>query len=808
MNEAETRAEHIDPALAAAGWGVVEGSRIRREYPITLGRIEAQGRRGKPLTADYVLEYRNTQLAIVEAKAWDELVTEGVAQAKNYAVKMAVRFTYSTNGQGIYAIDMQTGKEGEAVRYPSPDELWAMTFPVDNAWRDRFAAIPYPDKSGSWTLRYYQQIAVERVLEAIADKRDRILLTLATGTGKTSIAFQIAWKLFNARWNLKDWKNGTEPSRRPRILFLADRNNLADQAFNDFTSFTAFAEDALARIKPESIKKKGQVPKNASVFFTIFQTFMSGPLKDGKPSPYFGEYPPDFFDFIVIDECHRGGANDEGNWRAIMEYFSPAVQLGLTATPRRVENRDTYAYFGEPVYVYSLKEGINDGYLTPFRVKQIATTLDEYVYTPDDQVVEGEIEEGRRYEEKDFNKIIEIKEREAHRVKLFLEQIDQREKTLVFCATQIHALAVRDLINQLKTSSNPNYCQRVTANDGALGEQFLRDFQDNEKTIPTILTTSQKLSTGVDARNVRNIVLMRPINSMIEFKQIIGRGTRLYEGKDYFTIYDFVKAYRHFSDPEWDGEPLEPEPCSTCGYYPCQCEKPEPQPCPECGKRPCECPKEPCPDCGQRPCVCKRRKQTRVRLADGKERNIQHMMATTFWHPDGTPMSAKQFMELLFGKLPEFFRDEDELRALWSQPDTRRKLLDGLAEKGFGHEQLAEMQRIIDADKSDLFDVLAYVAYALSPITREERATRARAAIADNYSSKQRAFLEFVLGHYVSEGVEELDPSKLTPLLRLRYHNSIADAVFDLGRAEEISSMFAGFQRYLYESNGPGTQVQ
>jgi type I restriction enzyme, R subunit len=303
-------------------------------------------------------------------------------------------------------------------------------------------------------------------------------------------------------------------------------------------------------------------------------------------------------------------------------------------------------------------------------------------------------------------------------------------------------------------------------------------------------------------------VLMRPINSMIEFKQIIGRGTRLYEGKDYFTIYDFVKAYRHFNDPEWDGEPLEPEPCSTCGYYPCQCEKPEPQPCPECGKRPCECPKEPCPDCGQHPCVCKRRQRTRVRLADGKERNIQHMMATTFWHPDGTPMSAKQFMELLFGKLPEFFKDEDELRALWSQPDTRRRLLDGLAEKGFGHEQLAEMQRIIDADKSDLFDVLAYVAYALSPITREERATRARTAIADNYSSKQRAFLEFVLGHYVSEGVEELDPSKLTPLLRLRYHNSIADAVFDLGQAEEISSMFAGFQRYLYESDGPGTQVQ
>ena len=236
------------------------------------------------------------------------------------------------------------------------------------------------------------------------------------------------------------------------------------------------------------------------------------------------------------------------------------MQLGLTATPKRKDNVDTYAYFGEPVYIYSLKDGINDGFLTPFKVKQISTTLDEYVYTPDDKLVEGEIETGKRYTEADFNKIIEIKEREAHRVKMFMEQINQSEKTLVFCATQDHALAVRDLINQMKTSKDPNYCQRVTANDGALGEQHLRDFQDNEKTIPTILTTSQKLSTGVDARNIRNIVLMRPINSMIEFKQIIGRGTRLYDGKDYFTIYDFVKAHHHFNDPEWDGEPLEPEP--------------------------------------------------------------------------------------------------------------------------------------------------------------------------------------------------------------------------------------------------------
>jgi type I restriction enzyme R subunit len=789
LNEAETRAEHIDPALKAAGWGVVEGSRVRREH-ITPGRIEASGRRGKAEIADYVLVFRNHKLAVIEAKTWDKNYTEGLAQAKAYSAKLGARFAYSTNGQAIYSVDLFAGTEGDVTSYPSPEELWKLTFAEANAWRDRFAAVPFEDKGGSHPSRYYQDIAIERVLEAIAANQSRILLTLATGTGKTFIAFQIAWKLFHSRWNLS-----REPTRRPRILFLADRNILANQAYNQFS---AFPEDALVRIAPDDIRKKGRVPKNGSIFFTIFQTFMSGPPKDGRPSPYFGEYPPDFFDFIVIDECHRGGANDESNWRGIMDYFTPAVQLGLTATPKRKDNVDTYKYFGEPVYIYSLKEGINDGFLTPFKVKQISTTLDEYVYTPDDQLIEGEIESGKRYTETDFNKIIEIKEREAHRVKLFMEQINQNEKTLVFCATQDHALAVRDLVNQMKTSKDPNYCARVTADDGERGEQFLRDFQDNEKTIPTILTTSQKLSTGVDARNIRNIVLMRPINSMIEFKQIIGRGTRLYDGKDYFSIYDFVKAHHHFSDPEWDGEPIEEETCSKCGTRPCVCEVTPPQPCSVCGQGPCACVKEPCEICGELVCVCKKKKKVKVKLADGKDRTIQHMIATTFWHHDGTPMSAQQFLELLFGRLPEFFKNEAELRALWSAPDTRAGLLQGLAEKGFGREQMAEMQKIIDAEKSDLFDVLAHVAYALPPLSREERAAKAKVEISTRFNSKQQVFLDFVLSHYVSVGVEELDQEKLTPLLQLKY-GAIADAVSDLGRPDEIGKVFAGFQKYLYQ---------
>lgn len=793
MNESETRAELIDPALKVAGWGVIEGSRVRREYRITAGRLEGRGRRGKADIADYVLEYRNTKLAVIEAKADTEEVSEGVGQAKDYAGKLAIRHTYATNGHGIYAIDMQTGKEGVVTAYPTPEELWAMTFAQADAWRDRFAEVAYEDKGGSHPGRYYQDIAIERVLQALAAKRNRILLTLATGTGKTFIAFQIAWKLFQSRWNLSG-----EPTRRPRILFLADRNILANQAYNAFSAFEDSNPGSCVRIKPEDIRKQGKVPKNGSVFFTIFQTFMSGTDGDGKPAPYFGEYPPDFFDFIIIDECHRGGADDESNWRGILEYFTPAVQLGLTATPKRKDNADTYRYFGEPVFIYSLKQGINDGFLTPFKVRQIQTTLDQYIYTVDDTVLEGEIEEGKLYEEGEFNRTIQIEARERKRVMLFMEEINQGEKTIVFCANQGHALLVRDLINQVKKSKDPNYCQRVTANDGELGEQHLRDFQDNEKTIPTILTTSQKLSTGVDARNIRNIVLMRRVNSMIEFKQIIGRGTRLHEGKDYFTIYDFVKAHHHFSDPEWDGEPVEPEekqPCKACGKKPCECVK---APCPKCGQSPCECPPEPCDRCGQRPCICK--KKAKVKLSDGKERSIQHMTLTSYWHPDGTPITCQQFMELLFGKLPEFFQDEDQLRTIWSLPDTRKKLLQGLAEKGFGPEQLSEMQRIIDAEASDLFDVLAHVAYAKPPVTREVRAAGARVYINSHFTTKQRAFLDFVLQHYVTEGVEELDHEKLTPLLRLKYHNSIADAIADLGKPEEIGKVFSGFQRYLYQS--------
>jgi len=781
MNEAETRAELIDPKLKESGWGAIDGTKILREHKITAGKIQAGGNRSKPLIADYVLVYRGRKLAVIEAKSDELEVGEGVAQAKNYAEMMHLETTYACNGKEIYHICMKTGQEGLVACFPSPDELWNKTFDKQNEWFDKFSHIPFEDVGGTKEVRYYQENAVNKAMAAIANNEQRILLTLATGTGKTFIAFQIAWKLFQTRWNLK-----RDGSRRPRILFLADRNILADQAFN---AFSAFPEDALARIKPDEIRKKGKVPTNGSIFFTIFQTFMSGKDEKGKPAPYFGEYPADYFDFIIIDECHRGGANDESNWRGIMEYFAPAVQLGLTATPKRRDNVDTYRYFGEPVYIYSLKEGINDGFLTPFRVKRIKTTIDDYVYTSDDTVIEGEVEEGKIYTEPDFNKIIEIKAREAKRVKIFLSEINQNEKAIVFCASQDHAMAVRDLVNQYKNSKEPNYCVRVTANDGKLGEQYLREFQDNEKTIPTILTTSQKLSTGVDARNIRNIILMRPINSMIEFKQIIGRGTRLFDSKDYFTIYDFVDAYHHFADPEWDGEPIL-EVCSKCGENPCVCEKQPPRVCPVCGQSPCICIKDPPPP--EPP-----KNKLRIKLDDGKEREIQHMIATSFWSADGKPISSEEFLKRLFGALPDFFKSEDELRKLWSNPITRKALLEKLFNAGYSKEDLIALQKVINAENSDLFDVLEYISFAIKPITREERVALAQTKIFQDLDNKHKEFLEFVLSKYIESGVEELDQEKLPDLLTLKYQ-ALSDAEEILGDVDTIRDTFIGFQKHLY----------
>lgn len=812
MDESTTRRKKIDPKLYAAGWEQVPESEIlneQRAYLIAPGRVERLKAR-HPKKVDYILEYHGIKLAIIEAKSDTNDVTAGVKQAKEYAEMLQIRYTYSTNGDEIYFIDMGVqDKNGNYIKpsvehlvdkYPTPQELWQMTFPDANEWRDKFNLQPF-NRDGEREPRYYQVNAINNVLNAIANEQNRILLTMATGTGKTYTAFQICWKLFQTNWNAK------KTNQKPRILFISDRNILANQAKNDFGQFD---EDSMIRITPDDLRTKTDkkskkaikkiVPTARHIYFTIFQTFM---CEDDNGQPFYKQYPSDFFDFIIIDECHRGGANDESEWRKLMEYFSSAYQLGMTATPRRKDNANTYAYFGDPVYSYSLKQGIADGYLTPFRVRISESNIDEYVYDPDDDV-EGEIDTEKTYTEKDFyNGNIEMRQRDEHRVKELLDQIDPNEKTIIFCATQRHADIICCLVNQYKKSPANNYCKRVTADTGAEGEAELKNFQDNEKTLPTVLTTSRKLSTGVDARNVRNIVLMRPVTNMIEFKQIIGRGTRVFDGKYYFTIYDFVGANKNFQDAEWDGDPF----CPICGNYPCSCSKnyvtetdstiPDDlkDPHPAYTKVP-----EPCPVCGHLPCTCdggRQKKTIKVKLSKRRELTLKTNWTEKFQYGEDL-ISIEQFIEILFGRLPEFFSGAEDLRKKWEHPDTREALLIQLEREGFAEDKLRMMQRVMGREDCDLLDVLEYLAYETTPLERQRRVELVKADYYKKQNEANQKFLDFLMNQYILNGEHQFTLSNLPTLLNMKYGTAY-NATEELNMtAAQIKQQYLNFQQELY----------
>ena len=807
MNESETRRKKIDPALYGVGWEQVPESEIlteQRAY-ITPGEVSALPQNRHPKKADYILKYKGQKLAVIEAKSDEKDVSEGVAQAKEYAEMLKIRFTYASNGDKIWAIDMGVkdaqgnyiipSKEDFIDHFPSPQELWQMTFPTQNEWRDKFNLCPI-NRGGGREPRYYQEIAINKVLEAVANNKQRILLTMATGTGKTYTAFQICWKLYNTNWNT----HGTD--QKPRILFISDRNILANQAKNDFEQFD---EDAMERITPELLHDKkhmDKVPKARHLYFTIFQTFMS---EDKSGKPYYMQYPTDFFDFIIIDECHRGGANDESEWRQLMEYFSPAVQLGMTATPRRKENSNTYKYFGEPVYSYSLKQGIKDGFLTPFRVKISTSNIDNYVFDPNDDVEHGEIETDKIYTEKDFyNGDIEIRARDEHRVKELLGQIDKDEKTLIFCCTQRHAMIIRDMVNKYKTVPDSNYCERVTSDDKQEGENKLKQFQNNDNLRPTILTTSQKLSTGVDARNVRNIVLMRPINNIVEFKQILGRGTRLFEGKYYFTLYDFVGASKNFKDETWDGDPF----CPVCGNYPCTCNKVK-RVCPKCGQYPCICPPippEPCPVCGNLPCTCPGGGGVQKKTVVVKLSTLRELTLHTDWDErvqfGDKLITISEYINELFGMLPKFLDGEADLRKRWAQPTTRQQLLELLEQSGFPEDKLEMTRRFLELEKCDMMDVLAFLAYNSTPIDRQRRAQILMEEMRKKCTEQQKEFVDYIMQLYVRNGFKELGEDKLPTLINMKYKSPI-DAINKLHmQPNQIRDFFLNMQQQLYNGKG------
>ncbi|MDN5275241.1 MAG: putative repair helicase RadD [Candidatus Saccharibacteria bacterium] len=785
MNEATTRLHLIDPQIRDAKWGLNEtiGSQVIAEYGFTDGRLIGAGQRGSKKKADYILAYKSQKLAIVEAKAEDKEVTDGLEQVKGYAQSLNIRYVYSTNGHGIYFFDMRTSRGKSVDRYHTPEELFSMTF--DEFSEAQKTVLTEPFQRSKFNPRYYQENAVNKAIEAISAGEKRVLLTLATGTGKTTIAFQIVWKLYQARWNKRN------DGRRPRILFLADRNVLVEQAMGDFNPL----ENEIVRINGDAVRKAGKIPTNGNIFFSIYQAMTGGPIE----RPYYSDYPEDFFDLIVIDECHRGGASNESNWRAVLDHFTGATHLGLTATPKRDDNVDTYAYFGNPRYVYSLKEGIEDGFLTPFKVKRITTTMDRYIFHPTDTVESGEVDADREYTLSDFNNKIYLPEREARMVQIMLEEINPSQKTIIFCNDEKHAAMIRDAVNEYKPEgilgNNVNYCVRITASEKEVGDQYLRKFRDNERQIPTIVTTSRKLSTGVDARNVRFVVLMRNVGSMIEFKQIIGRGTRIYDGKDYFTIVDFYGNDTKFQDPEWDGEPAEVESTDVDSSKTLLVQAG----LAVHGDGNDEIDEPVIIDndwTGERVVEKEKKQKTVVRLADGKSREIKYSIDTLFYM-EGKPVGPSEFLELLFGKLPDFYTSEEDLQKQWSDPRTRRALLHGLAERGFDEEKLEKLKELIDAEDSDVYDVLRYVSYAKETMTRYERALIIRNYYLEQLEEGERDFVSFVLDTYEKSGENELSMENLRGLVQLKYR-TMPDAVKHLGSAQEIVHDYLELQHELY----------
>lgn len=761
--EADTRAEYIDPMLNESKWGhnLTEGSQVLREFFFTDGRMMSGGQRGRRKFADYILSYKNQKLAIIEAKSGDLPPTEGLEQVKDYATLLNIRVVFSTNGAQMYLFDMETGQGDYVEQYPTPDELYRMVHGAQSDVQERALAEPF--HKTRFDPRYYQENAIQVAVKAISGGEDRVLLTLATGTGKTFISFQIVWKLFHARWN----KRGDE--RRPRILFLADRNVLIEQAMGDFNPL----ESEIIRVNGEEIRRRGgTIPTNGNVFFSIYQAMVGGGEK-----PYFKDYPPDFFDLVIIDECHRGGAGNESNWRAVLDHFSGATHLGLTATPKRTDNIDTYNYFGEPKYTYSLRAGIEDGFLTPFKVKKISTTLDKYVHGAGDVVLEGDLEK-EEYEKEEMNRVIVIPEREEALVKIMLREIDQKQKTIVFCMNEAHALMVRDFINKHKQSDDPNYCVRVTASEGAIGDQWLRVFRDNEKTIPTILTTSQKLSTGVDARNLRFVVLMRGVGSMVEFKQIVGRGTRVYEGKDYFTIVDFYDNYTKFDDPEWDGEPVEAEEEHIAA------EEVKTEPREKSLKEVIEEITNP----------EQKKQRIKVQLAPHRVVFMDDMVETLYFDGQGKPVTPEQFLKDLFEKLPDFFSDEESLRRIWSQQNTRNKLIDELADRGFDLDKLLKLRDAFNASDSDIYDLLRFIKFDKQVISRKMRVDTMDKSFMDGLNDKQREFIDFVLGQYERNGFESFND--IVGLINLKYGNT--SIVEELGGVETVRDTFKTLQELVY----------
>lgn len=776
LNEADTCRVYVTPKLKEAGWEKTPRS-LTEQYTFTDGRVFMIGgtpRRGERKRADYLLRYtRDFPMAVVEAKPEDEPAGQGMQQAKDYAEILGLKFAYATNGHDILEFDYLTGEEKALSAFPVPEELFARLKAGEGMTNETAEALlsPFHHIAGL-VLRYYQLVAINRATQAVLEGKRRTLITMATGTGKTVVAFQICWKLWNARWNR------TGDYRRPRILFLADRNVLVDDPKDK--TFAPFGD---ARYKIE----KGTITKSREMYFAIYQAI----AKDSSRPGLYREYAPDFFDLIIVDECHRGSARDDSNWREILEYFEPAYQIGMTATPLREDNRDTYRYFGKPIYTYSLKQGIEDGFLAPYRVHRIVTDVDAAGWRPS----KGELDRyGREipddeYQTRDFERLVALKARTeaiARHLTDFMKRTDRFAKTIVFCVDQEHADEMRRVLNNFNkdlVQKYPNYVARVTSEEGKIGKGHLSRFQELETTSPVILTTSQLLTTGVDAPTCKNVVLARVMNSMTEFKQIIGRGTRIRAdyGKVYFNILDYTgSATRNFADPAFDGYPdieaeIEIDEAGNITHEEVTDEPVE--------GRQKETQGEPEPS-GTSPTMIgpgTPDEQARKYYVDGGTVKIAAHLVYEL-DSEGRQLRVIQYTDYTAEKVRTLFTSVDKLHALWADPLKREEVLARLEECGINFKELADAIGRPDADP---FDLLCHVAFEKPLRTRRERAEylkKNQSDLFDAYGPEAREVLNALLEKYTDFGPDQLSiPGALQ-----------VPPISQRGNVIEIASLFGG----------------
>lgn len=785
-NEADTCRKFVVPKLQAVGWDNDPHS-IAEQRTITDGRVVPVGKgfiRKPPKRVDYLLRHsRDFPIAVVEAKASYKSAADAVQQARAYAEMLGLKFAYATNGHDIIEIDYFTGSETRVPDFPLPADLWqrylagsGITQPEQVAQLDA----PYNNVGGK-APRYYQQIAINRTIEAILRGKKRVLLTMATGTGKTVVAFQICWKLWSSRWNR------TGEHRKPRILYLADRNILIDDPKDK--TFAPFGD---ARYKIEG----GEVIQSREMYFAIYQALAEDERREGL----FRNYPPDFFDLIIVDECHRGSAREDSSWRVILEHFKPAFQLGMTATPLRDDNRDTYRYFGNPVYEYSLRQGIEDGFLAPYRVHRVVTGWDAAGWRPSREELDryGRAIPDDEYQTKDFERVVALRARTqaiAKHLTEFLKKTDRMAKTIVFCVDQEHAAEMREALVNLNSdmvARFPDYVARVTANEGLIGRGHLSRFQDVDKETPVILTTSQLLTTGVDAPTCKNVVLARVVGSMSEFKQIIGRGTRLRDdyGKLWFNIVDYTgTATRMFADPAFDGDPVRitEEEVDEDGNTTRKTET-------DTGG-------EPNGDVGDGPIIYDPPPDAEPRkfyFDGGQVEIVAHLVHEL--DPNGKQLRVVKYTDYAAESVRSLARTSADLHSCWADADKRSEIIQALAERGVDFGELIDQAKQPEADP---FDLLCHLAFNAPLRTRRERAQRLKSErqnFFEKYSAEARQILDELLEKYAEHGDAQFLLPDVLHVPPISGHGQPSEIIRLFGGPDQLRQAVNELQGLLYGS--------